>query len=57
MTQSSLFPTEQDRRVAIFDFFFHNFDIVLCYSVEYDNIEQNYPEEYKQFLKSINQEQ
>lgn len=51
MTQPQLFPTEQDRRNAIFDYFLIHFDIVLCVSEEYENIEENYPEEYQSFLE------
>jgi hypothetical protein len=51
MTQQNLFPTEQDRRTAIFDYFLEHFDIVLCVSEEYDNLETNYPEEYAQYLE------
>lgn len=55
MQQTSIFPTEQDRRNAIFDYFLIHFDIVLLWQEEYEKIEENYPEEYAQFLKSINQ--
>jgi hypothetical protein len=52
--QPNLFPTEQDRRNAIFDYFFIHHDIVLCVSEEYENIEVNYKEEYEQFLENQN---
>jgi hypothetical protein len=51
MTQQNLFPTEQDRRTAIFDYFLTHHDIILVWQEEYDNLETNYPEEYAQYLE------
>jgi hypothetical protein len=54
MTQQELFPNETDFRSKLFDFFLCEFTIFL-FPWDFERIEQMYPNEYKQFLESLNQ--